>query len=199
MAFGLPLLGLIGSLFSGLGGGMASKNAGGSFFGGSKGNFQQVGRFTPQQQQLLNSILPMLQQSQGQGFDYLNSILGNDPQSFSQFEAPAMRQYQQEILPQIAERFAGLGSHGSQNSSAFQQTLGQSGRELSQNLASMRQNLKGNALNQLTGLLGVGFQPSFESVYRQPTTGFAGGLASGLGQGASSLLGYSALSNLGVS
>ena len=196
----LPLLALA-ALMAGAGGvagGMASKNAGGSFFGGSQGGFDQVSRLTPQQQEMFSQMFPGLMQAQGSGLDWINQILSGDPEAFANFEAPFKRQFEQETVPGIAERFAGLGSHGAQSSSAMNQTMAQAGRELSENLAALRGNLQQNALGQIQGLTGQAMQPTFESVYKQPTTGFLGGLAGGAGQGAGSLFGLQALKQLGV-
>lgn len=198
-ALGIPALLALSALGGGLASGMGSRNAGGSFFGGSPGSYEQVSRLTPEQQQLLGQMFPGLSQASGSGLDYLNQLLSGDDSAFADFEAPFKRQFEQEVIPSIAERFAGLGSHGSQSSSAMQQTLGQSGRELSENLAAMRSNLKQNALGQLQGLMGQAFQPTFESMYRQPTMGALGGLGQGLGQGAGQLFGIKALQGLGVS
>ncbi len=154
-----------------------------SYLFGDRGGFDQVSRFTPQQQSLFNNFLPGLGQAQNSGLEYIRKLLSGEPGAFDEFEAPLMRQYNQEIVPGLAERFAGMGSGGAQNSSAFQQTLGQSGQELMERLGALRGNLRNNALGQLQGFTQQGLQPTFESVYRQPTQGLFGGLASGLSQG----------------
>lgn len=53
--------------------------------------------------------------------------------SFDPIAQEAQRQYMQDVVPGLAERFG-----GSQRSSAFQQALGQSGSDLASRLAAMR-------------------------------------------------------------
>jgi len=194
----MALMSLLGAGVGGVAGGLGSSKSGGNFFTGSPGGFEQVSRFTPEQQQQFSQLLSGLGPAQGAGLDLINQLLSGDEEAFAKFEAPFKRQFEQETVPGIAERFAGMGSHGAQSSSAMQQTMGQAGRELSENLASLRGNLQQNALSQLQGMMGMGFQPTFESVYRQPTTGFFGGLAGGLGQGAGQIGGMAGLKALGI-
>lgn len=91
----------------------------------------------------------------GQGLQYLMQLLQGGPEAFANFEAPIKRQFEEEIIPGIAERFAGLGA-GSQSSSAFQQALGKAGAGLSENLGALRSSLQMQALPQA---LQYAFQP----------------------------------------
>lgn len=163
---------------------------------GSSGGMEQVSSLTPQQQELMNQLVGGLGPAQMQGLQYLNSILSGDPEAFSAFEAPMKRQFEQETIPMIAERFAGMGSHGAQGSSAQDLAFGQAGRELSENLAAMREGLKQQSLGQLQGLLGMGMRPTFENVYMQPTGGALGGLLTGAGGGAGMAVGAGPLAQL---
>lgn len=168
------------------------------FFLGSKGGFSQQNLLNPQQQQLHGDFLSQFGGAQNQGLDYIMSLLNGGDQAFQDFEDPYKRQFEQETIPGLAERFAGLGSHGAQNSSAFQQTLGQAGGELSQNLAQLRGGLKNNALSALQGMQGQAYQPTFQTSYRQPTGGLLGGLSGGLSQGLGSYLGAGAFGGGGI-
>jgi hypothetical protein len=79
----------------------------------------------------------------GQGF--LQNLLSRTPeQQYQTFAQPFMRQFQEQTVPQLAERFSGLGA---QRSSAFGQALGGAGAGLQENLAA----LKGNLINQMLG------------------------------------------------
>lgn len=169
-----------------------------------KPGLKKVPTMSQGQQGLQNQILQLLQGQLGQGGPfsqaqgYLQNLLSGSPQSTSAFEAPAMRQFNEQIIPGLAERFSGLGA-GSQSSSAFQQALGQAGAGLSENLQALRSGLQGGAAQQLLGLpsqfLGAGFQSPF--AYMQTQGGgrlsnllgsFGQGIAPGLGQ----LSGYGA-------
>ena len=118
------------------------------------------------------------------GLDYINQLLSGDEAAFKDFEAPIKRQFEQEVIPTISERFAGMGSGGSQGSSAFANSLGQAGRELSQNLAQLRSGLKSQALSNLQGLTSIGLQPTFQPLYDQGSTGIVGGMLQAGAQGA---------------
>lgn len=181
----MPLGAILGSLAGGLGAGLGFGTRSGrkSLFG-DKGKFQQVPRFTPEQQQLQSQLLEGLGQLSPEIFSRLQELLGGDDEAFSKFEAPFLRQFERQVLPGIAERFGGsAGSHGALSSGGLNQALAQAGTDLSTNLASLRGGLQQQALGQIQGLFGTGFQPSFESVYRQPRTGLLGGLAQGAGSG----------------
>lgn len=186
-----PMLMTILSL---LGGGASALGAGGSL-GGKPGEVQQLTQLTPEQEANFQQLQSMLGGSQELGFDYINQILSGDPEALAKFEAPYKRQFEQETVPKIAEQFAGLGSGGSLSSSGLQQSLGQAGKELSENLAALRGNLQQGALGSLQGMQQQAFKPTFENLYKQPQAGFGAGLMQGAGQGG----GFSSiLSALGI-
>lgn len=155
------------------------------FLFGKKEKTKQIPRFNPQQEGIQNMLLSGGSQALPDALSFLKNILSSDPDALQQFQAPAMRQFQQEIIPTIAERFSQLGA---QKSSAFGQQLGKAGASLAENLAAQKAGLSSGAISQLAGLLGYGMQPSFESIYRPPTQGLLGGLAGSSGGALSSLL-----------
>lgn len=171
----LPLAALAGLLMGGgaLASGMKSKAQGGNFFTGKQPSYDQQSVMDPQQQELMSQILGGLSKPTGSGMDLIQSLLSGEEGAFEAFEAPYKQQFEQETLPAIAERFAGMGA---QSSSAFNQTLGQAGKELSTNLASLRGGLQNNALTQLQGLLGQAFQPTQQTTYDPGYGGALGGL-----------------------
>jgi hypothetical protein len=189
----MALMSLLGAGASGLG---AASSGGGMF--GTPGSFDQISNLTPEQQKMISQLMPQLQQGQGLGMDWITDMLSNDPEAMAKFEAPYKRQFEQETVPGIAERFAGMGTGGSQSSSAMNQSMGQAGRELSEKLAALKGNLQQSAMGSLQGMMGMGMQPQFENVYNQPKTGFLGGLAGGLGQGAGQMAGMAGLKSLGI-
>lgn len=102
----------------------------------------------PQLSQLLN---PSAAVSGGQKF--LEDLYKPGSEGQKSFEAPYLRQFNEEIIPGISERFAGLGGL---NSSGFQQSLGQAGAGLSEKLASLR---TGTQLQGLGAAQQYGQQP----------------------------------------
>lgn len=172
---------------------------------GSKDKFRQASTQTPEQQQGLSQILQLLSGmgSQGGGYnqaqDYISRILGGDQQSYDRFSQPYLNQFQEQIIPGIAERFAGLGGGmggGSLGSSGFAQALGGAGSQLQSNLAGLYSQLQQQAAQQAFGQynnlanLGLGTR-SFENLYQPGSTGLVGGVLSGAAKGVGKAVGLS--------
>lgn len=143
-----------------------------NFWLGQPEETRQFEKFTPQQQQTLNSLLGMANQQLPSGLDFLSSILSQSPEMMEKFEAPARRAFSEKTIPSIAERFTGTFGSGSQQSSAFGQQLGQAAAGLEESLAAQRANLGMGALSQLQSLLSTGLTPQFETAYFPQTKGF---------------------------
>lgn len=159
--------GVLGAGAGGVGAGLSSAGPGGGkggfsdFFFGTPSGEKNVSRFTPQQEASLDQLLGGASQQLPQIFSLLQGLISQSPESMKQFEAPFLRQFQQETLPTIAERFTGMNA---QKSSAFGQQLGQAGASLQENLASQRGNLQFKALDTLQNLLGSGLRDRFDTV-----------------------------------
>lgn len=178
-----------------------------SMFGNkSKSNTNQLANFSPEQQGLLNQIIQMLD-IKGldlgnnplfqEGSDQIMQMLQGDT---SLIEAPLMQQYEQEILPGIAQRFGGLGA---QSSSGYQNALASAGGNLAGQLGQLRYGAKQSALDKalqyagmrqqgLSNLAGLGMNAKpFGYETQAPrmglfdALGYAGG--QGLGYGMQSL------------
>jgi len=150
---------------------------------------QQLPRFTGQQQRALSGILSGAQQQLPQGLDFLSQLLSGGGVSEETFERPAIRQFSEQIIPGIAERFTGAFGPGSQQSSAFGQQLGQAGAGLAEALAAQRsqrgvqqQQLGLQGLGQLQALLGAGLTPQFDTRIQGAQQGLLGTLAPGASQ-----------------
>lgn len=143
-----------------------------------------------QQQGLHNNILQqaMGMAGSGGGYDlaqqYFNSLLGpNQQQAFDQFSQPYMQQFNEQTLPQIAERFAGGGAL---SSSGFGQALGGAASGLQAQLAQIFSQLQGqaagqqyNQYNQLSQT-GLNYQP-FAYNKQQGSAGLLAPLLGGIG------------------
>lgn len=162
------------------------------FLFGSKGSMKQLPAMSGGQQQVQQQILQLLQGLGGQGggvpssIDLLKRML--DPGSNQEFEDRYRQQYEEEVEPQLAERYAGAGAL---SSSGFGQALGAGRRGLERDLAglsSQRQTgAAGSLMDLFSSLLGQ-HQNRDTFAYQQtpPTTGF---LPSALGMGARSYFG----------
>lgn len=137
--------------------------------------------FNPQQRQAFQQLLGQLMGGQTadirqnptfQGANsFLQNLYGGGQQGFETFAAPYKRQFNEQTVPALAERFAGMGA-GAQSSSAFQQALGSAGAGLSENLASLRGNMQ---LQGLPQALNFSQQPfnNLLSLLNQNTQGFS--------------------------
>lgn len=147
-----------------------------------------------EQQNLHSNILSQaLGLSQGGGgYDlaqqYFNNFLGpNQEEAYNQFSSPYLQQFQEQLLPQIAERFAGAGAL---SSSGFGQALGGAASGLQAQLAQLFSQLQSqaagqqyNQFNQLSQQ-GLNYQP-FAYNQKQGSSGMLapllGGLATAVG------------------
>lgn len=157
---------------------------------GKKESFEQMPTMDPQQMQLFQQLMSGLSGGgggggpMGQGMNFLQGILGGDT---SKFEAPLMRQFNEQTVPGLAERFSGAGA-GAQSSSAFGQQLGAAGAGLSENLGALRGGLQMQAMGPLMQMLQQAMgNRSFENIYRPSTPGFMGQMGQGFGQAAGML------------
>lgn len=151
-----------------------------SFLFGKKPKTETVDPYSPRQRSALDQILGESSSQLPQVFDVLKGLLSQSPEALEAFEAPAKRQFQEDIIPSIAERFSGIDA---QKSSAFGQQLGQAGAALSENLASQRGGLQMQAIAQLLGLLQGGLgaaQP--DQIRHGGSSGFLGNLGLGVGK-----------------
>jgi len=149
----------------------------------------QLPNMNPQQQQVLDQLLSILSGSGGQVQNYLQDLFSDDPEALERMFAPARREFQEQTVPGIAERFSGLGS-GAQSSSAFAQDLSQAGSSLSEKLASMREGLRGQGLAAFQNLSaqGLGAQP-FSYLQKQRKPGFWESLMGGASNFGGNILG----------
>ena len=162
---------------------------------GKKGKIEALPTLSPEQQQLLGQLLGGLGGPIQSGLGNLQSLLSGDMEAY---EAPAMRQFQEQIVPGIAERFTGMGA-GAQQSSAFGQQLGAAGAGLAERLAMQRAGLQQQGLGQLQSLLGMGIgTPTYQWMGMPGTQGGLGSLASGFGSSLGMGGGYGLLKLLGL-
>jgi hypothetical protein len=158
---------------------------------GSPDKLKKVPTGTPQQEQLHNQILAQaMGMTNGGGYqkaqDYYNRLLGpNQQQAYDQFSQPYLQQFQEQMLPQIAERFAGAGAL---SSSGFGQALGGATSNLQAQLAQLFSELQGQAAGKQYGQFnqlaqtGLSHSP-FDYVQEEGSQGFLGNALGALGQG----------------
>lgn len=178
------------SLISVLTGGITTKKGRETLFGGG---MKKIPTMTKEQQALLNQMTQMLgpQGQLGQGYQgalgLQQQLMDPSSEAVNQFAAPYMQQFEQQTIPGLAERFAGMGAMGGGlSSSGFGQSLSSAAGNLQTQLAALKAGLGQNAANSLMqqygGLSGqaLGAQPFG---YSKPTQGLLPGFLQAWGSG----------------
>lgn len=122
------------------------------FLSGSPDVYENVSTLRPEQEPLYQqSIQAGLQPGAGGAFgqsaDYYRNILdgqGTEEEDYNAMQAPLMRQFREQIMPDLAEQFAGMGA-GAMSSSGFQNAAIGAGTDLTERLGAIRANLRNNA------------------------------------------------------
>lgn len=179
-------------------------SAGAGMMSGKKG--EQKSGYTKTQRKGLEGIMQDIQNIKGgatdvtqnpqyqQGNEWLMSMF-NDPEFFKSFEAPMQRQFQEQTVPDLANRFASMGSGGSTGSTAFRNQLGREGSNLQTNLAALRGGMQQNAIPQLFGAAQQPFSNMMQmyqtamgqpinNQYQPPSAGGWGSMAAPFANGA---------------
>jgi hypothetical protein len=178
---------------------------------GGKNDAKQGSTYSKGQRSYIEGILNDLQGMKGgaqniqnnpqyqQGGEWLNSLF-NDQDFFNRFEAPLQRQFQEQTVPDLANRFASQGSGGSLGSTGFRNQLAREGSNLSTNIAALRGGMQQQGVNQslqyaqqpfnnFAQLSQLGLTPT-KNTYQPASAGFwgpiaaqgIGALSQGLGQ-----------------
>jgi hypothetical protein len=136
------------------------------------------------------------QANQG-AIDYQRQLMDPNSQAVNQFAQPYMNEFNQQTVPGLAERFAGMGAMGGGlSSSGFGQALGAAGGNLQAMLAQLKAGLGQQAAQSLMGQYGqmsnqaLSAQP-FAYMRQQQAPSMAGGFMQGFGQS-----GFPGMSNM---
>lgn len=164
------------------------------FFTGTPEVRENVSTLRPEQEGLYNQLEAA---SQGRGAggafgdsaDYFRNLLSDDSADYNSFAAPQMRQFNQDIIPGLAEQFAGMGS-GGLSSSGFRNAAVGAGTDLAERLGAMRANLRQQGAQGLQniGQLGLG-NFSQNMTTQQGSPGFLSQIAPAVGTAAGAYFG----------
>ncbi len=168
-------------------GGAFSKTGKNILFGKDEQNYQQSLLGPEQQglyQQYQNSLMnPGAGGAAGQTADYYRDLLSDDSQTMSQLSAPEMRRFNEEIIPDLSEQFAGMGS-GGLSSSGFRNAAVNAGTDLSERLGAIRANLRSQGAQGLQNMTQFGLGQFNENIHRPATGGLLESAAQGAGKAA---------------
>lgn len=146
-----------------------------NFLTGKEAEQEQRSLLSPEQQKLQQQLEGAISgQGAGGAFgdvaDYYRGLLGNDSADFQAFAAPELRNFREQILPGIAEQFAGMGA-GGLTSSGFQNSSVGAGADLSERLGALRAQLRQSGAAGLQGLGQFGLRPTVENIERPAQPG----------------------------
>lgn len=178
----VPVIGTgVGAVVGGLVGGMS-----GLWGGGKKPKIKPVSTLRPEQEPLYNQAVNAgMGEGAGGAFgdsaDYYRNLLSDNSADYNAFAAPALRQYNEDIVPGISEQFAGMGA-GGLSSSGFRNAQIQGGVDLSERLGALRASLRQSGAQGLTNIGQIGLGKYSENVMNEPQPGFGQGIAEGVGK-----------------
>lgn len=165
------------------------------FLFGSQSKQQNIETLTPEQQNLFG----MLQQAlSGQGdssnpffgaLQHLTGLASGDEKAMSAFTDPMQRQFSEQTMPDLAARFAGMGSGGAFSGSGFRGAAMREGSNLAERMQAIRSQMQSQAAGQLPGFFSQATSPQFQPGMTTPTTGLIPGMAVGFAQGAGKAMG----------
>jgi hypothetical protein len=142
--------------------GAGTTSSGRNFLTGSPAKTKQLPAYNKEQQQLLSQLMQLLGSQGGLGMghgeaiDYQRQLMDPSSQAVNQFAAPYMQQFEQQTIPGLAERFAGLGGGmgGGLSSSGFGQSLSSAAGNLQTQLAALKAGLGQQAAQSLMSQYG---------------------------------------------
>ncbi len=141
----------------------------------------------PGREMLYEQMIKGLTQNLPRGYDLLSTLLGPSSGLYSEFEQPAIRMFQEELVPELAGRFTARGE-GGQGSSAYQQQMNAAAGRLAQDLAAQRSGMRMSALDKLFAQANQALaNRPFDFIPRSPGALQSGalGLLQGVGKGIS--------------
>lgn len=144
-------------------------------FFGTQPKREQIPIHTPQQQNVINSLLERLQGQIGQQQPSVSEL-------FQPIKQQAKQGLQEQGIPGLLGQFAaggGLGSH--QQYSALAKAQSDLEGQLAAQEAQATLGRQGQEQQQLLQLLGVALQPQFDTIERGGTQGVLGGALEGSG------------------
>jgi len=166
----------------------------GKFFTGTPEKRENVSTLRPEQEGLYEQLIGAGKGAGaggafGTSADYYRNLLSDNSADYNAFAAPALRQYNEEIIPGLSEQFAGMGA-GGLSSSGFKNAQIQGATDLSERLGAIRANLRQQGAQGLQNIGQAGLQNFSQNMVTEPgTQGFLSQIAPALGTALGSFAG----------
>lgn len=165
-----------------------------NFFTGTPEKREQISNLTPGQMRNQSQLERAARQrgaggAFGTSADYYRDLLSNDSADFNAFAAPEQRRFNEQIIPDLAEQFAGMGS-GSLSSSGFRNAAVGAGTDLSERLGAIRAQLRQQGAQGLNQIGQQSLTPYSQwQTTQQATPGFLSEVAPAIGTAAGTAIG----------
>lgn len=143
-------------------------NGSGNFFLGAPSQTKQLSVLSPEQLNAQRSTLGSAQ-----------NVLQNSPLSFAPQREQYVKQFNEQVIPTLAERFS-----GNLSSSAFKGALGNTTSDFYSKLAGLESQYNLGARQQGLRELQQGLQPEFQNLFQPRQQGFLENILANLAQGA---------------
>lgn len=153
---------------------------------------ENVSTLRPEQEPLYNQLVnagqnPGAGGAFGTSADYYRNLLSDNSSDYNSFAAPQMRQFNEEIIPNLSEQFAGMGA-GGLSSSGFQNAGIAAGTDLSERLGAIRAGLRQQGAQGLANIGQMGLGNFSQNMVTQPgSSGLLSELAPAIGTGIGAL------------
>lgn len=150
--------------------------------------YKQLSLLGPEQQGNYQGLQNAAQGAYGKVGNYYSNLMSDNSADFNAFAAPEMRRFNEQIIPDLAEQFAGMGA-GGLSSSGFQNAAVGAGTDLSERLGAIRAQLRSQGAQGLMQLGNQSLGKFNENIYEKPEQGFWSTAAPIAGAAAGSFLG----------
>lgn len=148
---------------------------------GAESKQKNLETLTPEQQ----NLFAMLQQAlSGQGgadnpfsgaISHLAGLASGDEDAMKAFTDPMQRQFSEQTIPDLAAKFAGMGSGGAFSGSGFRGAAMREGSNLAERMQAMRSQMQTQAAGMLPGFFSQATSPQFQPGATKPTQGLIPG------------------------
>lgn len=157
--------------------------------GNLDGEMGQQSLLTPQQERLHRGVVKTASEgSFDPAVNYYRGLLSDDNADMEAFTKPEMRRFNEQVVPGLSEQFAGMGA-GGLSSSGFRNAAVGAGTDLSERLASIRANIRGQAAQGLMQFGQIALNPTQENYYQQQAPSMMGPILGAAGTAAGAYFG----------
>lgn len=184
-----------------IGGALFSKQ-GRDFLTGTPEVREQVSNLTPGQLGIQKQLQKAAKGSGaggafGDSADYYRNLISDDSADLEAFSAPELRRFNEQIVPDLAEQFAGMGA-GNLSSSGFRNAAVGAGTDLSERLGAIRAQLRQQGAQGLQNIGSQSLTPHTQwQTTQQGTPGFLSQAAQAAGTAAGAAFGGPAGAQIG--